>query len=99
MTSKADFDMFLIPEDATERNVVELLNPITENLSIMRTFMAPAMVKVIENNIKNGNEEMRFFEMANIYLPKSLPLTEPPVEQKMLCLGTCGVNEDFFAEP
>ena len=97
MTSKADFDMFLIPEDATERNVVELLNPITENLSIMRTFMAPAMVKVIENNIKNGNEEMRFFEMANIYLPKSLPLTEPPVEQKMLCLGTCGANEDFFA--
>jgi len=80
-----------------ERNVVELLNPITENLSIMRTFMAPAMVKVIENNIKNGNEAMRFFEMANIYLPKALPLTEPPVEKKMLCLGTCGANEDFFA--
>ena len=97
MTSKADFDMFLIPEDASERNVVELLNPITENLSIMRTFMAPAMVKVMENNIKNGNEAMRFFEMANIYLPKALPLTEPPVEQKMLCLGTCGAKEDFFA--
>ena len=97
MTSRADFDMFLIPEDAMERNVVELLNPITENLSIMRTFMAPAMVKVIENNIKNGNEEMRFFEMANIYLPKALPLTEPPVEKKMLCLGTCGAKEDFFA--
>ena len=97
MTSRADFDMFLIPEDAMERNVVELLNPITENLSIMRTFMAPAMVKVIENNIKNGNEAMRFFEMANIYLPKALPLTEPPVEKKMLCLGTCGANEDFFA--
>ena len=97
MTSKADFEMFLIPEGDMERNVVELLNPITENLSIMRTFMAPAMVKVIENNIKNGNEAMRFFEMANIYLPKSLPLTEPPVEKKMLCLGTCGAAEDFFA--
>ena len=35
--------------------------------------------------------------MANIYLPKALPLTEPPVEQKMLCLGTCGAAEDFFA--
>lgn len=97
MTSKADFDMFLIPEDAKEREVVELLNPITENLSIMRTIMAPSMVKVIENNIKNGNEEVRFFEMANIYLPKALPLTEPPVEKKMLCLGTCGASEDFFA--
>ena len=97
MTAKTDFDMFLIPEDAKEREVVELLNPITENLSIMRTLMAPSMVKVIENNIKNGNEAMRFFEMANVYLPKALPLTEPPVEQKMLCLGTCGAEEDFFA--
>lgn len=97
MTAKTDFDMFMIPEDAKEREVVELLNPITENLSIMRTFMAPSMVKVIENNIKNGNEAMRFFELANIYLPKALPLTEPPVEKKILCLGTCGAEEDFFA--
>ena len=97
MTVKTDFDMFLIPEDAVERKAVELLNPITENLSIMRTFMAPSMVKVIENNVKNGNGEVRFFEMANIYLPKALPLVEPPVEKKMLCLGTCGANEDFFA--
>lgn len=97
MTAKTDFDMFLIPEDAEERKVVELLNPITENLSIMRTLMAPSMVKVIENNIKNGNEAMRFFELANVYLPKALPLTEPPVEKKILCLGTCGASEDFFA--
>ena len=97
MTAKTEFDMFLIPEDAKEREVVELLNPITENLSIMRTIMAPAMVRVIENNIKNGHEEMRFFEMANVYLPKALPLTEAPVEKKMLCLGSCGASEDFFA--
>lgn len=97
MTAKTDFDMFLIPEDAKERNVVELLNPITENLSIMRTLMAPSMVKVIENNIKNGNQAVRFFELANVYLPKALPLTEPPVEKKMLCLGTCGEAEDFFS--
>ena len=97
MCARNEFDMFLIPEDAKERNVVELLNPITENLSIMRTIMAPSMVRVIENNIKNGNESMRLFEMANVYLPKALPLTEPPIEKKMLCLGTCGASEDFFA--
>lgn len=97
MTAKNEFDMFLIPEDAEERKVVELLNPITENLSIMRTIMAPSMVRVIENNIKNGHEEMRFFEMANVYLPKALPLTEAPVEKKMLCLGSCGASEDFFS--
>ena len=97
MTAKSEFDMFLIPEDAKMRQVVELLNPITENLSIMRTLMAPAMVRVIENNIKNGHEEMRFFEMANVYIPKALPLTEQPIEKKMLCMGSCGAAEDFFA--
>ncbi len=97
MCAKNEFDMFLVPQNAPERNVVELLNPITENLSIMRTLMAPAMVRVIENNIKNGHEAMRFFEIANVYLPKALPLVEPPVEKKMICLGSCGVKEDFFA--
>ncbi len=97
MTAKNEFDMFLMPEDAKERNVVELLNPITENLSIMRTIMAPSMVRVIENNIKNCHEEMRFFELANVYLPKALPLTEAPEEKKILCLGSCGSSEDFFA--
>ena len=97
MVAKNEFDMFLIPEDAKERQVIELLNPITENLSIMRTIMAPSMVRVIENNIKNGNEAVRFFELANVYIPKALPLTEQPIEKKILCLGTCGADEDFFA--
>jgi len=97
MVAATEFDQFLLPADAKERQVVELLNPITENLSIMRTLMAPSMVRVIENNIKNGNEELRFFELANVYLPKALPLTEPPVEKKVLCLGASGAAEDFFS--
>ena len=97
MTARTEFDQFLIPEEAKERQAVEILNPITENLSIMRTFLAPAMVRAIENNIKNGHEGMRFFELANVYLPVSLPLTQAPREVKTLCLGACGAEEDFFS--
>jgi len=97
MTSKAEFDQFLIPEDAKERKAVEIINPITENLSIMRTLMAPSMVRAIENNIKNGHQDLRFFELASRYIPKELPLTEAPYEVKTLCLGTSGGEEDFFA--
>ena len=96
MTAGQEFDQFLIPEDAKERRAVGILNPITENLSIMRTFMAPSMVRVIENNLKNGHTDLRFFEIANVYLPKSLPLTEAPREVKTLCLGYTGSEEDFF---
>lgn len=97
MTAKTELDQYRIPQDAKERKVVEILNPITENLSIMRTFMAPSMVKAMENNIKNGNEDLRFFEIANVYLPKELPLTQAPEEVKTLCIGSCGAGEDFFS--
>ncbi len=96
MYSKRELDMIMLPEDAAERKVIELLNPITDNLSIMRTVMAPCMINVIADNVKMEREKGRFFELANIYLPKSLPLTEAPEERKILCLGAFGADEDFF---
>ncbi len=97
MTGRGDFDAYLIPEDSSLRRAVKILNPITEKLEIMRTFLTPSMVRAIEGNIKNGHEATRFFEMANVYIPKALPLTEPPREKKTLCLGVCGGEEDFFS--
>lgn len=96
MYSKRELDMIMLPENAPERKVIELLNPITDNLSIMRTVMAPCMINVIADNVKAEHSEGRFFELANIYLPKSLPLTEAPEERKILCLGAFGANETFF---
>ena len=96
MTSQGEFDQFLIPEDSEVRRAVPLLNPITENLSIMRTIMAPSMVRIIESNLKNGNESLKFFELANVYIPKELPIATPPLEVKFLCMGTCGAEENFF---
>ncbi len=96
MYSVRELDMILLPENAPERKCIELLNPITDNLSIMRTNMAPCMINVIADNVKNDRSEGRFFELANIYLPKSLPLTEAPEERKILCLGAFGANESFF---
>lgn len=97
MYSQRELDMILLPEGAVERKAVELLNPITANLSILRTVMAPCMINVIADNVKTDHAEGRFFEIANVYLPKSLPLTEPPIERKTLCIGAFGLNESFFA--
>ena len=96
MYSERELDMIMLPADAPERTAVKLLNPITDNLSIMRTVMSPCMINVIADNIKNGHTSARFFELANVYLPKSLPLTEPPIERKTLCIGAYGADEDFF---
>lgn len=97
MYSRRELDMLMLPDDAPERKVVELLNPITDNLSIMRTVMAPCMINVISENVRTDHAAGRFFELANVYLPKSLPLTEQPEERKILCIGAYGEKERFFA--
>lgn len=94
--SQADLDMLHIPEKAPQRRAIRLLNPITEHLSIMRTLLAPSMLKIIVENLKRGNGEGRLFELSNIYLPKALPLTERPEERLTLSLGAFGPAEDFF---
>ena len=94
--SQAELDMLHIPAEDEARKAIRILNPISENLSIMRTLLAPSMLNVIVGNLKKGTAAGRLFEMAPVYLPKSLPLTEMPVERQTLCLGAFGPEEDFF---
>ena len=94
--STAELDMLHIPAGDAARKAIRILNPISENLSIMRTLLAPSMLNVIVDNLKKGNGAGRLFEMAPVYLPKSLPLTERPDERQTLCLGVFGPGEDFF---
>ncbi len=94
--SPKDLDLMKIPEDGEERNVVRILNPISEELSIMRTFLAPSMLQNAVRNIRRGNDEGREFEVANIYLPKNTAASEQPEERKHLVLGIWGGKQDFF---
>ena len=94
--STAELDMLHIPAEDTARKAIRILNPISENLSIMRTLLAPSMLNVIVDNLKKGNGAGRLFEIAPVYLPKSLPLTERPHERQTLCMGVFGPGEDFF---
>ena len=94
--SPADFDLLRLPADAKERNAISLINPITVDLSLMRTTLAPQMLHAISRNQKRGNLEGRIFELGNIFIPKSLPLTEYPDERATLCVGVFGEQESFF---
>jgi phenylalanyl-tRNA synthetase beta chain len=94
--SPKELDPLLIAEDAIERNAVNILNPLNENLSHLRTLMAPSMLQVIAENIKSDNLKGKIFEIANVYIPHKLPIEEPPKENTILALGTFGFKDDFF---
>lgn len=94
--SPSDLDMLKLPEDAKERHAIRIMNPINEELSLMRTTLAASMIHAMERNMKKGNMEGRLFEVGNIFVAKELPLTEYPDERETLCVGVFGADEDFF---
>ena len=94
--SPQDLDLLRLPSDAPERNSIRILNPINEDLSILRTSLIPSMLHAVERNQKNGNINGRLFEMAKRFLPKSLPLSDYPEEKETLCACLWGNDESFF---
>ena len=94
--SPADLDLLRLPADAKERSAIRILNPINEDLSLMRTTLASEMLNAIARNQKRGTLSGRLFEIGKIFLPKALPLTEYPEERDTLSVGVFGDSEDFF---
>ncbi len=93
--SPKDFDALRLPEDAAERRAVTILNPIGEDLSVMRTLLAPSMLQNVVRNVRRGNGAGKLFEVANVYLAKELPLKELPEERKKCVIALWGEG-DFF---
>ena len=94
--SEKEFDVFGFDKDSDEYKFIKLLNPLGEDLSVMRTSLVPSMARVIVNNLNKKNLSGRLFEFAKKYKPKALPLTELPEEELCISLGLFGDNEDFF---
>ena len=90
------FDKLLIPSDSPLRNTVDIMNPLGEDYSIMRTTSLNGMLTSLATNYNRRNKNVRLYELGNIYLPKSLPLTELPEERMQFTLGMCG-DGDFFS--
>lgn len=90
------FDKLMIPEDSKLRTVVEIMNPLGEDYSIMRTTSLNGMLTSLATNYNRRNKNVRLYELGNIYLPKALPVTELPEERMQFTLGMYG-DGDFFS--
>jgi phenylalanyl-tRNA synthetase beta chain len=44
---------------------VSALNPISEELEVLRPTLAPSLLKVVGHNIRHGNRDLRLFEVAH----------------------------------
>ena len=89
------FDKLLLDPEDTLRNAITILNPLGEDFSIMRTISLNGMLTSLATNYNRRNKNVRLYELGNIYLPESLPLTQLPQERMMFTLGMYG-DGDFF---
>ena len=90
------FDKLRIPADSKLRETVEIMNPLGEDYSVMRTTSLNGMLTSLATNYNRRNKNVRLYELGNIYLPKQLPITELPEERMQFTLGMYGEG-DFFS--
>lgn len=94
--SEKEYDLFGIDKNADQYKFIKLLNPLGEDLAVMRTSLLPSAVRCACYNVNRKNFDGRLFELAKVYNPESLPLTQLPTEQIILATTVFGDKEDFF---
>ena len=92
--SKSAWDKIHLPDDSKLRNAFVIQNPLGEDTSVMRTTSLPSMLDVLSTNMAKRNMDVRFFELATVYLP--LDGSELADERSILTLGSYGKGESFF---
>ena len=90
------FDKLLLAEDDKLRQAIEIMNPLGEDYSVMRTTSLNGMLTSLATNYNRRNKNVRLYELGNIYLPKELPLKDLPEERMQFTLGMYG-DGDFFS--
>ncbi len=79
-----------------ENKIVKIANPISEDISCMRTSLAHSLFNNIAYNLSVGNKNLRIFECGRTYKAKALPVEELPEEKNLLALAVAECGYDFF---
>lgn len=90
------FNKLLLDANDKARAAITIANPLGEDFSIMRTLSLNGMLTSLSTNYNRRNKNVRLYELGNIYLAKSLPLTEQPEERMQFTLGMYG-DGDFYS--
>ena len=78
------------------RNAITVLNPITDDLPILRTTLLGGILETVVRNISRKNEDIKIYELGAVYLPEQLPLSSLPKEPLMLCGALVGKRNEFL---
>jgi len=88
-----DIQNFFIPDTDERASYVEIVNPLSKDMGIMRTMLAPGILKSMAYNINRGSKNLRFFEMGKIFVRQNEGM---PLERYHLSFALTGKERDYF---
>ncbi len=93
--SKA-IDALRLPEADSRRKAIQLLNPLGDEYSTMRTQLVTSMLTVLATNANRKNPSARLFELSKVFVSDEIPATKQPDEVPAMAIGAYAEGEDFF---
>ncbi len=75
-------DMMQLADDDSRRNQVQLLNPLSEEQSVMRSMQLPGLLENLKRNNNFQKSAVKLFEVGKVFTPQGE--NEQPVEKDRL---------------
>lgn len=80
--SEKHLSMMALKEDDSRRVQVKLLNPLSEEQSVMRTMLLPGLLENLKRNINFQKSSAKLFEIGKVFTPQGD--NEQPIEMERL---------------
>lgn len=87
--------MLNLAEDDKRRQMIKIINPLSDDYSALRTQLIYSMLTVLSTNINRKIESAKFFEISKRFYGE-LPLKAQPQEIPTMVIGMYGSDVDFF---
>jgi len=90
--SPAELDHLNLNAQDHRLKTLKILNPLTEDQSIMRTTLIPGLLTTMKKNINQKNLNLKLFEMSRVFLNQEKD--KLPQERKMLAALATGLYQE-----
>ncbi|OPY60914.1 MAG: Phenylalanine--tRNA ligase beta subunit [Syntrophorhabdaceae bacterium PtaU1.Bin034] len=88
-----DIENFSFGESDQRQQYVPIVNPISKELAVMRTFLAAGVLENVAYNVNRGTKNLRIFEAGKVFYRGQ---GELPIESFHVCCTMSGKEREYF---
>ncbi len=86
-------------EGAQETMPISILNPLSEDQSVMRTSLVPGLMQAVKRNFSKRQRALRLFEVGRCFFKDASKDTGVREEERLMCLMTGRRFDESWAWP